>query len=78
MTDSVDGLSCLHAACVYGHVTIVAFLLSLSCAGLVDLRDRAGRTALDFAVAAGHTAAAEAIRAASGRPAPPRRRGGRG
>ena len=74
MTDSVHGFSCLHAACYYGHVPIVDFLLSLSCAGLVGLRDRSGYTALELAVAAGHTAAAEAIRAASesGRPAPPR------
>ena len=75
MTDSVHGLSCLHSACHFGHAAIVAFLLSLSCAGLVGLRDRSGRTALELAVAAGQTAAAEAIRAASGRPAPPRRPG---
>ena len=75
MTDSVHGLSCLHSACHYGHAAIVAFLLSLSCAGLVGLRTSCGRTALDLAVAAGQTAAAEAIRAASGRPTPPRRPG---
>ena len=60
MTDSAYGISCLHAACHFGHVTIVDFLLSLSCAGLVGLRDRSGRTALDPADAAGQTAAAEA------------------
>ena len=70
--DISNGCSCLHAASFFGHVTVVLFLLSLSCPGLVDLRDRFGRTALELAVAAGQTAAAEAIRAASGRPAPPR------
>jgi ankyrin repeat protein len=72
MPDISNGYSCLHAASFFGHVTVVLFLLSLSCPGLVDLRDRSGRTALELAVAAGQTAAAEAIRAASGRPAPPR------
>ena len=74
ISESVSGRTCPHAACYFGHVTIVDFLLSLSCAGLVGLRDRSGYTALEHAVVAGHTAAAEAIRAASesGRPAPPR------
>jgi ankyrin repeat protein len=72
MLDISNSCSCLHVASISGHVTVVLFLLSLSCPGLVDLRDRSGRTALELAVAAGQTAAAEAIRAASGRPAPPR------
>ena len=72
MTDRACGRSCLHAACLSGRAAVVALLLSLPCAGLVGLRDGSGRTALELAVAAGHTAAAEAIRAASGRPAPPR------
>ena len=72
MTDSACGYSCLHVACHFGHVTIVAFLLSLSCAGLVGLRDLFGRTALEVAVAMGQAGAAEAIRAAS---APPPRPG---
>ncbi len=69
MTQNVSGSSCLHAPCRLGRAAIVDFLLSQSCAGLIGLRDRSGRTALDIAVAAGQTAAAEAIRAASGRPA---------
>ena len=70
MLNISNSCSCLHVASISGHVTVVVFLLS--CPGLVDLRDRSGRTALELAVAAGQTAAAEAIRAASGRPAPPR------
>ena len=74
MTDSVYGRSCLHAACHFGHVAIVDFLLSLSCAGLVGLRDRAGLTALEHAVALGH-AGAGAILAAEAARAGPRRLG---
>jgi ankyrin repeat protein len=65
MTDSVHGCSCLHAACFFGHSPIVAYLLSLSCVGLIGLRDRSGRTALELAVAQGHAGAAEAMRAAA-------------
>ncbi len=73
MTDSVNGGTCLpvHAACYFGHVAVVAHLLSLpSCAGLVGLRDRAGRTPLELAVAAGQAGAAEAMRAGPGRAGP--------
>jgi hypothetical protein len=41
---------------------VAAFLVSLPCAGLVGLRDRAGRTALDYAVAEGHAGVVEAMR----------------
>jgi ankyrin repeat protein len=75
MTERAYGYSCLHAASQFGHLAVVDFLLSLSCAPLRDLRDYFGRTALDLAFDAGRTAAAESIRAASGRPAPFRRPG---
>jgi hypothetical protein len=55
MPDISNGCSCLHVASFFGHVTVVLFLLSLSCPGLGDLRDRSGRTALELAVAAGQT-----------------------
>ncbi len=65
-TCSVNGGSCLHAACCFGHIPIVAHLLSLPCcATLVSLRDRAGRTPLELAEAAGQAGAADAMRAAS-------------
>ncbi len=73
MTKSANGATCLHAACNSGHVAIVAHLLSLpSCAGLVGLRDRAGRTPLEIAVAAGQAGATEAMRAGLGRTGPDR------
>ncbi len=65
-TDSTYGFSCLHSACFVGHAPVVTYLLSLSCAGLVGLRDCSGLTALDLAVAEGHADVAEAMRA-SGR-----------
>jgi ankyrin repeat protein len=71
-TEGVHGGSCLHAACYRGHAAVAALLASLPCAGLVGLRDRYGLTALDLAVINGHVGAAEAVRAASRRPAPPR------
>ncbi len=62
ISESVYGCTCLHAACYFGHVTIVEYLLSLSCVGLVGLLDRSGYTELELAVAAGQTAMVEAIR----------------
>ncbi len=71
MTDGVNGATCLHSAYYCGHVTVVAHLLSLpSCAGLVGLRDRAGRTPLELAVAAGQAGAAEVMRGGAGRAGP--------
>ncbi len=73
MADSRHGYSCLHAACSRGHASVVAHLLSLPCGPrLAGMRGSGGCTALDLAVAAGHAAAAEAIRAAGARPAPSR------
>ena len=73
MAESRHGYSCLHAACSLGHAAVVAHLLSIPCGPrLAGMRGPGGRTALDLAVAAGHAAAAEAIRAAEARPAPSR------
>jgi ankyrin repeat protein len=70
MTGCSRDFSCLHMACFLGRVPVVDFLLSLPCAGqLLALRDRSGRTPLEFAIAAGQAAAAASIGAALLRPA---------
>ncbi len=71
-TEAAFDYSCLHIACTSYHAAVAALLAPLPCAGLIGLRSRSGRTALDVAVDAGHAAAAEAVLAASARPAPPR------
>jgi uncharacterized protein len=68
-TESIYGFSCLHAACCFGHATVVDYLLSLPCAGLVGLLDHGGRTAFDIAIHVGRVGAEKTIRAARARAA---------
>ena len=56
------GVSCLHGAVSFGHLTVVRYLLTLPCApALLDIVNGSGHTALHLARLVGREAVIEAI-----------------